>query len=210
MKPIFSAFDIETSAMPLDQIQQFKPEFKAPANFKDEAKIAANIAEQEQAWGQSLALSALTSRVLCIGLADGLATFDVAHAPDERDVIERFWNWLSLKLGRSERVVGFNIFGFDLPYLIRRSWILNLEIPSIVRRGRYWHDDLVDLMEVWKCGNYQGDRISLDMLAKALGIGAKNGSGKDFAALWASDQKAAIEYLRNDLDLVRKCADRML
>jgi len=104
-------------------------------------------------------------------------------------------------------MIGFNIFAFDLPFLIRRSWKYGIQ-PQGVRKGRYWSDDLVDLRELWQMGNRQ-DHGSLDSIAKHFGVGAKNGNGKDFANLWAADKTKAIEYLRNDLNLVAAIAQRM-
>jgi hypothetical protein len=208
---LLSVFDIETSALPPDQLGRVKPEFKPAKNLRDPEKIKLDVAEKEIAWRDNAALDATTGQVLCIGMWSGGATvnnIDITQAP-EAETIERFWNWLELKLQRSELVVGFSIFHFDLPFLVRRSWALDVEVPKCVRRGRYWHEDLLDLQEVWKCGNYD-QRVSLDTLAKTLGLGAKTGSGADFARLWAEDRKAALEYVSNDLTLTRRCAERML
>lgn len=206
---LISVFDIETQALPTDQLAKVKPIFIANKTLKDPDKIAADLDAKEQEWMERAALDATTGQVLCISISGGLDSFDVIHAGDERANIERFWNWLELRLARSETVAGFNIFGFDLPFLYRRSWILGVEIPRLIRKGRYWHDDLVDVMDLWKVGVYD-QRISLDMLSKSLGIGEKTGNGAEFAALWASDRNKAIEYCRNDLALTRKCAERML
>ena len=54
-----------------------------------------------------------------------------------------------------------------------------------------------------------GDRMargSLDAISKHLGVGCKNGDGKEFAGLWESDRASAEAYLRNDLDLTAKVA----
>jgi hypothetical protein len=206
---LISVFDCETGPASEDVLATVKPVFVANKTLKDPEKIAADLAAKELDWREKAALDATTGMVLCIPVADGLASIDVIHAGDEKANIERFWNWLELRLARSEPVVGFNIFGFDLPFLYRRSWILGVEIPRMIRKGRYWHEDLIDLMDVWKLGNYD-QRISLDMLAKSLGLGEKTGNGADFAALWASDREKAISYAKTDVELTRKCAERML
>jgi len=208
MNKLISVFDIETSALPTDQLERVKPEFRPAKNLRDPEKIKTDVAEKEQAWMESAALDAVTGQILCIGMGSGLATIDITQSP-EAETIERFWNWLELKLNRSETVVGFSIFHFDLPFLVRRSWALDVEVPKCVRRGRYWHEDLIDLQEVWKCGNFD-QRVSLDILAKTLGLGAKNGSGADFARLWVEDRPKALEYVKNDITVTRLCAERML
>lgn len=205
---LLNVFDIETSALSKDKLDAIKPEFVANKTLKDPEKIKADLESKEREWYERAALEATTGQVLCIGMASGLASIDVTQAP-EAETIERFWNWLELRLNRSETVVGFAIFHFDLPFLVRRSWALDVNVPKCVRRGRYWHDDIIDLQEIWKCGNFD-QRVSLDVLAKTLGVGAKNGSGADFFKLWAEDRKAAIEYVMNDITLTRLCAERML
>ncbi len=108
-------------------------------------------------------------------------------------------------MGRMNPMIGFNIFGFDLPFLFRRSWKRRVPIPFGLRRGRYWGDQLIDLRDTWQLGDRQA-RGSLDSIAKHLGVGAKNGDGKAFAELWRSDRKQAEAYLRNDLELTAKIA----
>lgn len=208
----FSVFDIETAPLPDVDLERVKPMFEAPANYKDPAKIEASIKDQEGAWRDKAALDACTGKVLAIGVLDG-GIFDVfSNDADEKDILARFWMWLdTMQLSLSHTVVGFCIFNFDLPFLVRRSWINGVAVPAIAtRNNRYqpWHENIVDIADKWQCGN-RDHRIGLDTLAKTLGVGAKNGEGKDFAALWASDRAKALDYLRNDLELTKKCFDRM-
>jgi hypothetical protein len=108
-------------------------------------------------------------------------------------------------MGRINPLIGFNIFNFDLPFLIRRSWKHRVPVPFGLRRGRYWNDRFVDLRECWQLGDRQA-RGSLDSIARHLGVGAKNGEGKAFAELWQTDRQQAEAYLRNDVELTAKVA----
>jgi predicted PolB exonuclease-like 3'-5' exonuclease len=200
-------FDVETGPSSPEVLERVKPKFEAARNLKDPAKIAAAVAEKEETWRDMAALDATTGTVLCVGVASGSSVRIIEG--EERDLLRDFWQWLTERIGAGEQVAGFNIYGFDLPMLIRRSWILGVSVPRSIRKGRYWHDNLIDVMDVWTCGN-RDQRISLDNLSKALGVGEKNGSGKDFAALWASDRIQAIAYLKQDLSLTRKVAERVL
>jgi len=181
-----------------------KTEFVTAVNLPD--KIKAHIEQQEKEWLERAALSAETGMVLAVGLMDESGKFKVIEG-DERTIVEMILTELTSRLDLSYEIVGFNIFGFDLPFLIRRAWMLGLKPPAL--RDRYWRTGLVDLMDKWTCGNRE-QRISLDSLAKALRVGAKTGSGADFAALWATDKAKALAYLENDLTLTRLCAERML
>lgn len=148
-------FDIETGPVPEPELARVKPTFTANRSYKDPAKIAADLAEKEAAWRENAALSAVTGRVLAIGMIDAFGHTTIVHdSADEAMVIRRFWLELTNTSPPYRPAIwgGFGIFHFDLPFLIRRSWRLGLKIPPI-RNGRYWSEKFVDLREVWQCGD---------------------------------------------------------
>lgn len=108
-----------------------------------------------------------------------------------------------------QRMVGHNIFGFDLPYLIRWSIFNGIQIPTyctpLAKGGRYFPDMYIDTMQVAGAGEF-GHRISLDNLSKACGGDGKNGDGKFFYQL-SPDEKE--EYLHNDLVQTKSVFDKM-
>jgi 3'-5' exonuclease len=206
-------FDVETAPLPEIELAALVPPFD-PAevrtgNLKDPDKIAAKLAEAEanhrRDFFDRAALDPLTGRVLVIGLLDqgGIRILD---AEDEAELLRQFWNVCRGEMGRVNQMVGFNTHLFDLPFLIRRSWKHRIAAPFGIRRGRFWSDDMVDVRDAWQLGDRQA-RGSLDTIAKHLGVGAKNGEGKEFANLWQSDREKAVEYLRNDLELTAKIAE---
>lgn len=108
------------------------------------------------------------------------------------------------------KLVGFYTHLFDLPFLIRRSWITGAMAPISLRKGRYFRDELsCDLYELWQLGDRQLKTGGLDEIAKALGTKRKTGSGERFHYLWASDPVAAVLYLIDDLDVLEEAAERM-
>lgn len=214
-------FDIETGPLPDDQLEKVKPEFKAPGNLKDPAKIEAAIREKEQEWRDNAALSAVTGHVLAIGYTNergGIATIVVGDNIEQADgsfktvdeclLLQGFWGSFQARQQTSVRFVGFNIFGFDLPFMIRRSWMLGIPVPYNVRKGRYWSERFVDLRESWQLGDRMASG-SLDVIARAFGVGEKNGSGADFAKTLKVDRHAAAAYLENDVNLTRLVDQRM-
>ena len=96
----------------------------------------------------------------------------------------------------------------DLPFLIRRSWALGVQVPTILRNRRFWHDNLIDLRDWWKLGDWQA-KGSLDTISKHFGYAGKNGDGKNFHKLWETDRVMAEAYLRNDLQMTLAVAQRM-
>ena len=63
-------FDIETNPHDREALQASMPTFTAPANWKDEDKIAAKIAEQEEKFISKAALNPATATVMAIGFYD--------------------------------------------------------------------------------------------------------------------------------------------
>jgi uncharacterized protein YprB with RNaseH-like and TPR domain len=192
-------------------VPPFDPAEVKTGNLKDPDKIAAKIAEAEAShrreFFERAALDPLTGRVLAIGvLCLESDNFSIIGHEDEAATLREFWDRLRGDMGRMNGLVGFNIFAFDLPFLFRRSWKHRVPVPAGLRRGRYWIDQLVDLRDLWQLGDRQA-RGSLDAVAKHLGVGAKNGSGANFAALWQSDREQAVAYLRNDVLLTAKIAE---
>lgn len=205
-----SFFDIETGPLPTADIAHLMPEFAAPANYKDPAKIADYIANAQARWLEQAALSPITGRVLCIGVlnADGV---HFMQDPQEAALLKAFWEWARTELYAGNELVGWCIHHFDLPFVVKRSWALRVPVPSGLRGGdaqQYWHPLLVDLQRRWQMGDNQCES-SLDICSKFVGLPGKNGDGKDFAKLWATDKKAALAYLERDLELTRDLHDRM-
>jgi uncharacterized protein YprB with RNaseH-like and TPR domain len=207
-------FDVETGPLAESELSTLLPPFD-PAevrtgNTKDPEKIAAKIAESEtnhrRDFFDRAALDPLTGRVVAIGvLYPDSGEYDIIGHDDEARTLGAFWEVCRGENGRVNQMIGFNTHGFDLPFLIRRSWKHGVEVPYGIRRGRFWGDEMVDLRELWQLGDRQA-RGSLDSIAKHLGVGAKNGDGKAFAELWRSDRKQAEAYLHNDLKLTAKIA----
>ena len=203
-------FDIETGPRPESELVEVLPEFSAPANYKDPSKIAESIAAQRAAWMEKAALSAVTGRIVAIGTrVDGVNR--ILADESEADQLRAFWSIAEDCVRERRALVGFNINRFDLPFLIRRSWHHGVSPPDglFSSRGYANPEFFVDLAAEWQCGDRQ-EFIKLDTLAKFLGVGAKNGDGKDFATLWATERKLAMAYLENDLALTARVMERLL
>lgn len=211
-------------------------------NLKDQFKIDAKIAEARAAHESAVAayertveqarqtwvaealdkapLSPVTGRVLAIGYHSAVKGTSIIHdgGPDrdESTILAEFWNQYKRMRSSNRHMVGCNIFGFDLPFLIRRSWILAVEVPSTLRTDyRWWDKTFVDLRDVWLLGQKWGDCPSnLDHMARALGCGGKpdDCDGASFAKLWRGtleEHQRARQYLLNDLAMTAGVAERL-
>ena len=231
-------FDIETGPLPGDQIARLIPKFDGghPGEFdpravklgncKDPVKIDQKIreaadahreaiaavgakqAEQKAKWMERAALSPTTGQVLAVGFKSSTESHRILFEMSERELIELTFSIFTSP--SCDQFVGHNIHNFDLPFLVRRAWLLGLDVPYSLRVGRYWSPMFVDTMDVWSLGN-RGEMISLDTLAKACGLpGKPDGvNGGDFAKLLATDRDAAIAYLKNDLEMTWAVAERL-
>lgn len=229
LRPLF-----EDQFQPPPHPGEFDPESVKVGNLKDQAKKDAKIAEARAAheaavqnyeanvqqakaeWWMDLlskaALSPLTGRILAIGYRNadnGKQAIDGDES--ETVILENFWRKYHQCRSASRRMCGFNILGFDVPFVVRRSWLLGVDVPdTVIEKGRYLDGHVfIDLMQLWGCGNRE--YIQLDALTKAFGIGGKPEgiNGGDFARLWTTDRDAAEAYLANDLDLETKLAARL-
>lgn len=209
-------FDIETAPLSEDKIKAIAPEFKAPKNYKSDEAIARYETEALASYIADGALHAQTGRVMAIGYAIGdtcppLVLYDET-GEKESYILRCFWKTITDNSGvMTRKVIGFNSVNFDVPFLIRRSWINGVDVPATVMH-RYGprvvlNDLFKDVMLEWSCGTM--DRIKLDTLAKTLGVGAKNGDGALFHILAKTDYDKAMDYLYNDVELTRECALKM-
>ena len=237
-------FDIETGPLPWEQIAPFytPPPAMAPwdesmvkyGQTKDPAKRAEKLATVKAAyeaelaaeaatrdahkceWASRAALSALTGRVLAIGIqkGDDYAVIGEDGEP-EKEILKSFWQiYLKYNLGNG-RLIGWNSNWFDVPFLVRRSWLNFVSVPESVfdSGGRYLSKTFLDLMQVWGCTSRE--MFSLDNAAKFFSCGGKPEGidGGHFAALWLSGDPAsrqiAADYLHNDLAMTWKLAERM-
>lgn len=202
---------------PIEERELLKQAKIEAAKTAYENEYTAKKHEYQNAFFEKAALSPVTGSVLAIGYykadRDAYAIDSIEDSGGGEDaMIDSFWAYAHDIIESGGRMIGLGINNFDLPFLVRRSWILGIAVPKIIRDGRYWSRSFIDLSEEWLCGQRLGSEpANLDYISKALGIGGKPDgvTGKDFARLWKEDREAALSYLRNDLKLPAKIAARM-
>lgn len=193
--------DIETTKS--NDAHEFAKNIIPPSNYKDEKKIAEYIADKTAEWENKTALSPLTGRICAIGTlleyGGELPIQNIEYDIDgssEQKLLKSFWKTISTHNGY---IIGHNIKGFDLPYLILRSLKYNITPSFYPNRNNY--SQVIDTMDLWNMNRYPKDYISLDMFARFLGVGMKTGSGEMFFDTLKTDEESALKYLANDLHL---------
>ncbi|MCI0748561.1 MAG: ribonuclease H-like domain-containing protein [Verrucomicrobia subdivision 3 bacterium] len=190
-------FDIETTALPLDNFDASQQEFL----FREAEKLAGEeerLARREQIQ-QWFSLWPLTGRIFCIAMLNAdtcrgqvLFTADefeesatedsaVQFVPciDEAELLAAFWDVAK----HYDSIVTFNGRGFDVPFIYLRSAVLNVPISRKDWLGyRYQvepHCDLADQLTFYGGGGRDGAtrRFNLDFYCKVFGIESPKAHG---------------------------------
>jgi hypothetical protein len=140
--------DVATCALPDAASWLDGDEIKAPANYKDEQKIAAYIAEARQ---QRLARAALDPDCCMISALgfqrDGKWMVVTCRHEDgwiegERNILQ----FVAEELTDGAKLVTFNGLKFDLPILQRRAIYLDVDLTINLDRYRSPHVDIYDVL----------------------------------------------------------------
>jgi hypothetical protein len=198
-------FDIETC--PLETAGDFLEPVKAPANYKDQAKIDAYIAEGNSTELSKCALDVDLCRVAAIATwTEGEPRPQSTHLGMDAEVemLEAFW-----KVADGKHLVGFNCIGFDLPVLLRRSLYLGVK-PLPIQVDRYKHPQVTDLLQVLSFNgllrlrglSFYAKRFDLD-IADPLG-------GVDIPQAVAEERWAEIDHhVRCDVEKTAAIAAKL-
>lgn len=169
------------------------------------------------------ALSGDFGRILCIGYTDeradgtrrmGVIGFDKESKTfhlDERQMLERFWNLMRGFNPSRDRVVGHNIFEFDLRFILKRSRINGICPTAELSFRRYANQPVYDTMCEWEC--WSRDKIKLEHLAAAFSLPSSKtediDGGKVFELYQAGRHQEIFDYCLRDVRLTREIYRRM-
>lgn len=170
--PVF--FDIETTrTTDQETITAVGASVRPPAQMSKPETIAKWEKEKKPgAIAKALDATALNGsygRVGAIGIDCGKRSLLTFKGRGEADLLEEFGERLEgIWEGKENpRLVGFNILGFDIPFLRKRYAINNLVVPAALRVDcRPWSLEVCDVMVRWDPQKY----IKQDELARILGL----------------------------------------
>jgi len=155
--------DIET--IPNMDVVDMIPEPKAHGGLKDPVKIAADIERKKSDAVGKMGLNPNFGRVCVIGYAqrvDGEVSTSAHRLEEttdeaERELLAAFWE----KAKMSGRIATFNGVGFDIPFIMRRSWLLG------VRPTRMFET------VAWKCATGESNHIDIRLVLSGGDMKAK-------------------------------------
>jgi uncharacterized protein (DUF3820 family) len=187
----------------------------------DRELAAPDLADEEY---RRLALDGDFGRVLTVGLVvehDG----EVLHRGllgrdrqtmrfhlDEARTLRCFWKLLLDFNLRRDLVIGHNLFDFDLPFLYKRSVVHRVRPSVDLPFTRYRSRPVFDTMQEWNRW-LPRKAVSLDRLAKVLGLETSKGQGIDGSNVYdkfrGGCHQEIADYCLRDVELVREIYYRM-
>lgn len=173
---------------------------------------------------QRSSLNGDTGRLLCIGFIDegcgrkpvkGVLGWDRERgcfSDNEPEILRDFWEMMRTFRPCLDRIVGHNIYNFDLPFIYKRSVVCGVR-PSIeLNFARYRNQPIYDTMCEWEKWNLR-HAISLDRLARVLGLESPKTDecdGSRIAELFTrGEHKTIRDYCLKDVITTRRIYRRM-
>jgi hypothetical protein len=211
MHRAYTFLDIETRPNPalLDRV----PSFSAPKNYKDPDKIAEYEKSKREEFVDGMALDLDYAVISAIGLGRGFESRHVLIANDvaaERKALRILWKELNVLNYGDFFVCGFNILEFDLPIILRRSWVLGVR-PTVSLDINRYNAQIVDLMQIlYHRGYGPGPKYrGLKYICELCGIPNAYPELNGALAPNMSPEELAV-YCRNDILLLQLLAEKML
>lgn len=150
-------------------------------------------------------LNPIDSKIIAIGLKKKDIEPVVIMGNDEPSLLADFWKEIGKSKSPSTKLVGFNIKDFDIPFLVTRSFVNNVEIVPFVLK------EIVDIREklsAYKFGNVRG---KLKEFADFLSIDKADMEGDKVAEeYWAGNTARIAKYLRKDLEITEAVYQRIM
>ena len=232
--PLAYTVDIETLALPGFRervgLQLERTMRLGNMRLEQQQRYLEDIAAEEERCYQLGALSATSGRVLSLAVHVGavpgmeVAGLEQSHGEhvfgidadgyeqDEKSALTGFLNLLKDFDPDTDELVGHNILGFDLPFILQRCLVNNIPVGPFVDLSEFHVRGVFDTMHHWWLGTKRF--VSLDDIAWSLGIESSKtaeAEGSKVFEMYRAQKLAEIrEYNLNDVRVTRKVYERMV
>jgi DNA polymerase elongation subunit (family B) len=152
------------------------------------------------------------SRIVCIGLLEFSDSLEPRGAmswygANERELLRLFWSHVGQM--RPSLFITHNGLNFDLPFIKKRSIIHQVKPTIDINLARFRTEPVYDTMAIWSNWDNRG-WIKLDVLARALNVESKSGSGDQVKEMWVKGRGEDIaRYCLQDTYVTYACYCRM-
>jgi hypothetical protein len=202
--------DIETCGLPnaADFLEPCQPDKR----LKDPEKIKADITEKEQARLDKLALDWNVGRIAALAYwteEHGTVAYTLETEAKEANVLGEFW-----VASRHRTIVGFNLKGFDLRFMVQRSRLLGIPHP-ILNFSKYDRRGITDLYLDLTFGDGTYDqgamRRTLHAFCRRFGIPVNDAiKGAEVPQLVADGKwDEVLAHVTSDVELTVALAQRL-
>jgi len=185
-------------------------DISAPSNYKDPDKILKYKEEKlQEAWAKQ-ALNPLKGEIICIGYAVDDETPESLIGSEE-DIVCEFEDVLNELV--YAKLIGYNVLGFDFPWLYLRAVKYNLPILKNYLPTKKSDTSYLDLMQQVSSTLYGKDSyMSMKDVCGFFGINVKD-NGMDGSmvhqAYLDGRIKEIAEYCKQDVEAARKLHKRL-
>ncbi len=146
-------------------------------------------------------------QIICIGYAIDDKPVEVLQG-EEKQILKDFW---AIAKG-ANLFIGFNNMDFDLRFIYQRSTVNGVIPTKNLSFARYRSNPIYDIMWEWRKWAREPS-VSLDTLAKALGIPSSKGGAIEGKNVWQAYKDGRIkdicDYCKRDVDVTRQIYNRM-
>lgn len=151
-------------------------------------------------------------RICCIGVIkegpQGIIQKEVFNG-SEKEMLTKFWE----AAANVQRFIGHNIWGFDLPFIYKRSIINGVKPRWDINFARYRNMPIYDTQQEWELWNFDKKKVQkLDTLAHVLGLPSSKGE-MDGSMVWKYYKDGKMEeiykYCMKDVELTRQVYYKM-
>jgi DNA polymerase elongation subunit (family B) len=167
-------------------------------------------------WGRVLTIGVIVEidgQVLQRGLFGRERQTMLFHL-DEARTLRGFWKLLKGFNPRRDLIVGHNVFDFDLLFIYKRSVVHSINPTVNLCFARYRSQPIFDTMHEWEKWRWSRRHISLDELARILGLESSKNEAMDGSKVYdkfcAGRHDEIARYCMRDVELVRKIYYRMI
>ncbi len=155
------------------------------------------------------AISGDFGQIFCIGYAFDDGNVEIIKG-SEKEILTSWWQVAD----KADLFIGHNIMDFDLRFIFKRS-IVNKVKPTAkhlnLSFARYRNFPIFDTMREWE--KWSQNFISLDTLAKALGLKSSKSDGIYGSNVYdhylKGKSREIYDYCKKDVELTRQVYKRM-
>ena len=155
------------------------------------------------------AISGDFGQIFCIGYALNDQPVEIIKG-EEAEILKNWWQIAN----QADLFIGHNIMDFDLRFIFKRSIIHKIKPAARhlnLSFARYRNFPIYDTMREWE--KWSQSFISLDTLAKALGLQSSKTDGIDGSKVYGYYLKGKYQeiyhYCQKDVELTRQVYNRM-